>query len=209
VRRLARILAYVLTALSLVMCAAVCLLWVRSYWVYDRALRTHYRREASGGAAGDSFELYSYYGRLWVTTGSGRLGRPGDLYWDEYYRQADITGGRPRLEFSQERPDPIGMMFALNVGPEAGTSGWGPLRWQSWGQVMPAIPVAQHNRRIGVSHWFVAGLLAIAPASAGFRRIIRSRRRRARIGRGLCPACGYDLRATPGRCPECGEVPRA
>ena len=49
----------------------------------------------------------------------------------------------------------------------------------------------------------LAALFAIAPMSAVAHHLARRRRRR----RGHCPACGYDLRATPGRCPECGTLP--
>jgi DMSO/TMAO reductase YedYZ heme-binding membrane subunit len=44
-------------------------------------------------------------------------------------------------------------------------------------------------------------------ASAAYRVLLlwRTQRKRNRELAGLCLICGYDLRATPGRCPECGS----
>ena len=55
---------------------------------------------------------------------------------------------------------------------------------------------------VAVPHWFVLGITAL-PTLAWMRRLAR-RRRWARQGR--CRACGYDLRSSPDRCPECGHV---
>jgi hypothetical protein len=46
-------------------------------------------------------------------------------------------------------------------------------------------------------------MFAVIPAL----RLLTLRRAKTRPGDGLCARCGYDLRATPERCPECGAVP--
>jgi len=55
---------------------------------------------------------------------------------------------------------------------------------------------------VAVPVWFAAVLLLV-PAVIETARHLR-RRRLARAG--LCRSCGYDLRGTPERCPECGTI---
>lgn len=62
-----------------------------------------------------------------------------------------------------------------------------------------------HSLHINLPRWCVILLTAIAPALWLGRRVQKRKTRRA----GLCETCGYDLRATPERCPECGATPKA
>ncbi len=53
---------------------------------------------------------------------------------------------------------------------------------------------------VGVSYWLIS-----LPGLLGIASIVRnSLRRRSRRRRGFCLHCGYDLRASGSRCPECG-----
>ena len=60
---------------------------------------------------------------------------------------------------------------------------------------------------VQVRFWVPVALLLVLPMAWSWWFAVHRRTRR-RLASGQCLACGYDLRATPSRCPECGVVQR-
>jgi len=54
----------------------------------------------------------------------------------------------------------------------------------------------------GIAAWVLVVPGVLAALLLGIRRYLARSR-----DPGLCRSCGYDLRATPDRCPECGALP--
>ncbi|HET6250919.1 MAG TPA: hypothetical protein VFE47_24735 [Tepidisphaeraceae bacterium] len=69
------------------------------------------------------------------------------------------------------------------------------------GQATMTSQISPRFAALRIPCWFLGIVFAILPLGIGRSILRRSRRKR----KGLCLACGYDLRFSEGRCPECGR----
>ena len=165
-----RRLLNVLTAVSLLACVAVAVLWVRSYQWRD------------GVSFGAHWSAFTRYGRL--------------VLWADFNDIPHGAAARPLVRGIHRRQSDRGTN--LMDRPDYGFAGFGFKRHGWADQPKP-------TRMFVVPMWFVASATALPPA-LWLLGVYRRRAAAARRASGRCAACGYDLRATPGRCPECGAV---
>ena len=161
-----------LTALPLVLCVAIVLLWVSSYRVC--LMVTHV------GAHGRSLWAESHRGAVFFTL-------------HRTTTSIGVSDPPPGWDFDISAADEV-VVYETNAGVPVRR--WVPLR-----VFFDVFPMDTHVAV--VPHWVPLVALTALPAAGLLRRLRRDRRRRFET----CASCNYDLRATPGRCPECGTSP--
>jgi hypothetical protein len=167
---------------SLVLCLAVCALWVRSYRLSDQLLWTAADGQGLVKSAKGHLVVHAYLDRN--TTPIPR--RPATKR-EISYRRDEAFG--PSIDLAE--------ILFLCADATARVAQWqhGGFAWQRRQSSRDVVAVAV------APFWSLATVTAV-PALGWTLCRLRSRRR---LADGLCPACGYDLRATPHRCPECGR----
>jgi len=183
------------TQLPLLLVVAAGGLWAASYPVPAQVWRS------KDGYTDSGYQWDRYY-FISCRGGVGLLHVSGTTRV-EYGPGRDRAGGR--WSWGAERLNgrsPPPLSYAADVVPPewrtlgfGAMSGGGPPLNEAYRYSAAAFP------------WPAVVTLCAAPlavrAASRFRAAL-GRRRERRVG--LCARCGYDLRATPGRCPECGNV---
>jgi hypothetical protein len=194
VRRLFRILFNSATAVSLVLCFATAGLWVRGYLVTDSWFVQTWTVE------GDR----SRWTQDTLRCGRGGFGMARIV---QYFDSKEAAALMARYESLPTHSATSAKYPDFNFGD---TPVWGGFKHGAFAHDDAGAPAVQRPPKVYgwqwvVPLWAVVPPLAILPAVSAWRLFRRWRR----VGVGCCPICGYDLRATPDRCPECGTIARS
>jgi hypothetical protein len=184
------------SAVSLLLCVALCALWARSYWVEDWFERRSFDPPGPHPHGLDDpprmtdLTAVAARGRVWVLVETR-------LWLNEVVTMRDNEWGGSEMTEWTRRP--------ATARPGRPNDTWWTRRGFRAARRHPRPgDLRQYaSWEVGLPLWAPALATALLPA-IWIRGATRNRRRRRA---GLCPACGYDLRATPGRCPECGTAP--
>ena len=193
-RRSVRRLFALASVLSLLACMSAAALGVRGYWVEDWWVWSLDRTERAPHWA-VSWCIVSDRGSLGMAR-TAFMTRPLPANWPHLHRRTFIhsTWQPGRLEWA--RPVPVN----VPLGPQESFVNWHRAGIQYLRCVARNQYLFGNYTAVRVPAWLVAALAAVAPAAQA--SIVLRRRRRRRPG--LCTQCGYDLRASKDRCPECG-----
>jgi hypothetical protein len=197
-----RILAALLAVASALVCVVAVGFWVRSYRVQDDLYLWHPPAYARHAACPFIASARSSAGGLSLIFILPQTPVPQAEY-DRVAREflGYASWEQPPVVPAYPRATPPAWGAPPEPGPLARALGIETATWSCRTDCY-----AFDVRHIVLPYWLFATATALPPAAWIFAA--RRRRRRRRYHFGLCKTCGYDLRATPGRCPECGAVPR-